>query len=221
MTSRKIYFLMIGINFILLSGLALSVVYGSVLIKDQAKKLNSVKIQNKVIEQQQTQLTQAKKDIETYTELNDITRAIVPQDKDQAKTVRELTKLAEESGIYLSTISFDTSSLGQATQNQAPQANNNASSGSTSTTVTPSPAPAPQPSITQVKPVEGIKGVYTLEIDVSSLESEPVPYSNFLTFLEKLESNRRTAHVDKINVKPSDDGKFVSFTLTLDAYVKP
>lgn len=212
MTPKKFYFGMLGVNTLLLIVLAGGVVYGSVLIEAQAEKLTKAKVQTKVIEEQQIQLTQAQKDIETYAELDSITKAIVPQDKDQAKTVREITKLAGESGITLKGIAFNTSSLGQAaTPAPAAPTEENATPQST----------VQAPSITQVKPVDGIKGVYALEIIVTSLETQPVPYENFLKFLEKLESNRRTAHVDKINVKPSGDGASVSFVLTLNAYVKP
>ncbi len=217
MTPKRFYFVMLGVNLLLLIALVGGVVFGSVVIKEQANKLTKAKVQNKVIEEQQIQLTQAKQDIEKYTELDSITKAIVPQDKDQAKTVREITKLAEESGIILKGIAFNSSSLGQTA---APKAAEPATEGEPTTTA-PKPATPAAPALTQVKPVEGITGVYALEIIVTSLESQPVPYTNFITFLEKLESNRRTAHVDKISVKPSDDGSSVSFVLTLNAYVKP
>ena len=211
MTPKRFYFGMLGINALLLIILAAGVVFGSMLIEKQAGKLDKAKVQNKVIEEQQIQLTQAKKDIETYQDLDNITKSIVPQDKDQAKTVREITKLAEESGIILKGIAFTSSSLGQAAPPKA-------SGGEGSSTT---PKPAATPAITQVTPVEGINGVFALEIIVTSLETAPVPYSNFISFLEKLESNRRTAHVGKINVKPTPDGGSVSFALTLNAYVKP
>lgn len=210
MTPRRVYFGMIGLNVILLLILAGGVVFGNMLIQKQADKLMTAKTQNKVIEEQQIQLTQAKKDIEKYQELDSITKSIVPKDKDQAKTVREITKLAEESGIKLKGIAFPSSTLGQAAP---PSASSSGSSGAAK--------PAPSPGITQVKPAEGINGVYALEIVVTSLETQPVPYENFITFLEKLESNRRTAHVDKISVMPTPDGTALSFALTLNAYVKP
>jgi len=216
MTPKKFYFGMLGLNGLLLIVLIAGVVFGSILIKEQAGKLTKAKIQNKVIEQQQIQLTQAKKDIEKYQVLDNVTKTIVPQDKDQAKTVREINKLAEESGITLKGIAFSSSSLGQAAPPKA-----TTTEGEAGATAAPKTAETAVPALTQVKPVDGIKGVYSLEIVVTSLETNPVPYSNFITFLEKLESNRRTAHVDKINVKPTKDGGSVSFALTLNAYVKP
>lgn len=209
MTPKKIYFIMIGLNTLLGLLILGSVFVGNNLIKKQSEKLLNIKTQNKVVEEQQTSLSQAKKDIDKYSDLNEIARSIVPQDKDQARTVREISKFADESGITLKDIAFQSSSLGEIIQKS--------SGGSTQS---PTATAVPN-ALTQVKPVEGIKGVYALEIVVSSVEDNPIPYADFVKFLEKLESNRRTAHVDKIVVKPDDKDPGVSFVLTLNAYVKP
>lgn len=212
MTPKKFYFVMNGVNILLIILIICGVYFGNILLQNQAKKLTAAKTQTKVIEQQQVSLAQAKKDIEKYTEINNIAKSIVPQDKDQAKTVREINKLASESGIALKAISFQSSNLGQ-----APAATPKPAEGEKTTT----PAAPTQPTLSQVKSVEGITGVYALEIIVSSADQQPVPYESFIKFLEKLESNRRTAHVAKITVKPVDDGSTLSFSLTLNAYVKP
>ena len=209
MTPKRLFFVIIAINSLLLILLVTSVILGNRLINQQSGKLAEAKVQSKIIEDQQIQLNKAKKDVEQYKDLNDIVKTIVPQDKDQAKTVLEISKIAEESGIKLSGIAFESSSLGQTA---APSA-----SGQTST---PTPTPGAN-ALSQVKPVKGISGVYSLEIIVTSLDSEPVPYNNFLSFLEKLEANRRTAHVNTIVIKPDKSGQNLSFALTLNAYLKP
>lgn len=219
MTPKKFYYGMIGLNVALILVIASATYFGTQLLHKQSEKLVVAKTENKVLENQQVSLSQAKKDIEKYNELNLIAKSIVPQDKDQARTIREINKIAGESGIKLKTISFQSSNLGAAapaaqTQNPATQ------NGTATTPATTAPAPA-APTITQVKPVEGISGVFGLEIIVNSLETEPVPFNNLVTFLSKLESNRRTAHVTKINVSPKNNGRAVSFSLTLNAYVKP
>lgn len=212
MTPKRFYYAMIGVNILLVLLIVAGVYFGNVLLQSQAKKLTNAKTQTKVIEQQQVSLTQAKKDIEKYTEINNIAKSIVPQDKDQAKTVREINKIAGESGIALKAVSFQSSNLGQAVAPTTKPAEGDKSA---------TPAAPAQPSISQVKAVDGISGVYALEIIVSSADQQPVPYSSFINFLEKLENNRRTAHVAKITVKPADDGRTLSFVLTLNAYVKP
>ena len=210
MTTKRFYFVMIGLN-ILTAILVVGVVFwGNGLIDAQAKKLQEVKTEARLIDQQQISLVQAKKDIEKYTELNSIAKSIVPQDKDQAKTVREISKLATESGIAIKDIRFQTSNLGQV----VPKA-------TTSTEGSDSAKTPATPPISQVKTIDGISGVYALELMIISQETQPTTYSDFIKFLEKLENNRRTAHVDKISIKPLNGGGAITFTLTLNAYVKP
>ena len=192
----------------LIVGLFATAAYGNALLSKQSKKLEAVKVENKVTEEQEKSLAQAKKDIEKYKDLNAIAKSIVPQDKDQAKTTREISRLTEESGVKLQEIKFQTSTLGQ-----TPAAAQPASGGDTTKT------PAAPP-LSQVKSVDGIPGVYSLEMVITT-GSNSVTYQQLITFLEKLESNRRTAHVDKVSITPNNSGTGFNFTLTLKAYVKP
>jgi len=221
MTPKRFYYGMIGVNVTLLLIIGVATYFGTQLLHTQSDKLVTAKTENKVLENQQVSLSQAKKDIEKYNELNAIAKSIVPQDKDQARTIREINKIANESGIKLKTISFQSSNLGAAAPAAQTQATQNQGATGTGSNATTPATGTTAPSITQVKPVEGISGVYALEIIVNSLETEPVPFNNLVTFLSKLESNRRTAHVTKINVSPKNNGRAVSFSLTLNAYVKP
>lgn len=198
MNPKKLSYLMIGLVTLLLVAIIGGTAGGYTILKKQSEKLSDLKAQDEVTKQQEVSLAQAKADIQKYTPLNEIAKSIVPQDKDQAKTVREINTIAAESGISLQQITFDTSSLGQPGSK------------------------TPKPGLTQVKPVEGINGVYSLEITISSGESNTVPYDKFLQFLQNLEANRRTANVTTINVTPSEnDGNQVSFSLVLNAYLKP
>lgn len=213
MNAKRFSYLMIVVV-VLLSGLVITLaVLGETIFQKQSQKLSDLKAQNMAIKEQEVSLAQAKKDIDKYNQLDEIAKTVVPQDKDQAKTIREINAIAAASGVKLQQINFATSNLGQA----APKKPAN-SEGSESTSSTPAPA---TPSISQVKPVPGISGVYSLEITVSSGESNPVSYYKFLQFLEKLESNRRTAHVSNITVTPTENKTAVTFSLVLNAYLKP
>lgn len=211
MNAKKFSYMMTALVTILCLAVIGVVVIGDGLFKKQSEKLSSLKAQNQVIKEQEVSLAQAKADIEKYQDLDEIAKSVVPQDKDQAKTVREINTIASENGIKLQQISFSTSNLGQA----VPKATTSTEEGESA-----SKTPA-QPSISQVKPIPGISGVYGLEITVSSGDSNPVSYYRFLQFLEKLESNRRTAHVSNINVVPTDNRNEVTFSLVLTAYLKP
>lgn len=200
MTARR-YFLILSATFIVMIGLIIGgTVGGNTLLKKRSAQLSELRIENSAIERQQTALLQAKKDVERYSELEKTVKSVVPQDKDQAKTVREIVQIAAENRIPVESITFESSTLGSKTT----------STGSSSQKLPP---------VSQVKPVEGITGVYTLPIQVKS--ATQVDYQNFLKFLESLEKNRRTAHVSMINIQPVNGGRDVDFDLTLNAYVKP
>lgn len=224
MTAKKVFYGLIIISF-LLGGLIIgTAVLGNIVFKKQFEKLSELKAKSQVLEQQSLSLIKAKQDIEEYSELDKIAKQIVPQDKDQAGTVREINRIAEESGITLSGISFEPSTLGDSRPVQAaPSPENSDGSGEPANTpqeAATSPA-ATARALTQVQPVSGIPGVYSLGVIIQTGENSTVSYEQFLTFLEKLESNRRTAHVGRISIVPQDGGANVTFSLTLNAFVKP
>lgn len=209
MTSKRYFYVLLVILILFLASIFGATVGGNMILEKQSAKLAALKMEDESIEQQQTALLQAKKDVERFSEIEKITRSVVPQDKDQAKTVREIVKIAGDNYVPIKSISFETSTLGEAKP---------AGPGSAAPAAGSTAAPKP-PTVSQVKPVEGIPGVYSLEIQVGS--AGKVSYQNFLKFLENLEKNRRTAHVSGINLEPSEDGRTLEFNLTLNAYVKP
>lgn len=172
------------------------------LLVDQKHKLVEKKTTLTALEAQNNGLKKAKKDIVNYSELGKIAKAVVPQDKDQAQTVRELVLIASRNGIKLSSITFPNSTLGSTTTPGTPSVGNLA--------------------LSQLTPVKGLNGVYSLEIVVQSDKASPVSYDRFIGFLQALENNRRTALVRTISLSPdTKDSSKLSFTLTLDEYIKP
>lgn len=209
MTSKKVFFVMlVGVT---IAGLALigTVIVGDQLLQKQSAKLADLKVQNAVVDQQQTALSKAKKDLQTYAELNNIAKQIVPQDKDQARAVREIITIAEQAGVHITGVSFPASNLGQTT---APSTSSDSSSSTTSKT---SP-------LSQVKPVDGIKGVYQLDVTVATDTAQPIYYAQLIDFLSKLEQNRRTAQITNLTIQPNKDNRdLLTFNLQLTIYIKP
>jgi len=209
MNAKRVFWLMSGLVAIL-SGLAITgVVIGNVFLQKQSAKLFELKLQNSVLDEEQASLVQANKDVEKYAELEKIAKTIVPQDKDQANAVREIVSLADSSGVTLKSVTFPTSTLGQAA------------------VVTPStggttPKASQTPTLTQVKAVDGIPGVFSMEISISSDDTKPISYRAFLDFLTKLEQNRRTAQVSTISIQPNTKAlDSLSFNITVNVYIKP
>jgi hypothetical protein len=201
MNSKKLFFVLIGL-LIVVSGVGIAaVVFGDSYLHKKSEKLVSLKAEAVVMQNQQDNLVQAKRDVEKYSDLEKIAKTIVPQEKDQARTVRELIQIANESGVGIATVSFPSSTLGQ----------------SSSTSSSPSKTSGGS----QLKPVDGISGLYQMEVTVQS-DTTPIPYARLLTFLSKLEQNRRTAQVSSLTVQPATtDRSKVSFTLILNVYIKP
>jgi len=213
MTSKQIFFVMIAVTTLLGIGILGAAAFGNVMLQQESQKLVSLKLDNRVLEEQQASLKQANKDIDKYTELEKEAKAIVPQDKDQAQAVREIVKIANHSGIKLATISFSASSLGSAA---APVT---APSGNSGATPTPK---ATTPPVTQVKPVENIPGVYVMEISIQQDSTQPISYSSFIDFLNRLEQNRRTAQVATVTIQPSSqNANKLTFSLVVNVYIKP
>lgn len=212
MSAKKVYFAMLALIF-LLSGLTIAgMVVGNSMLKKKAAELVELKLQDRLIEEQQVALIQANKDIEKYQELEAISRAIVPQDKDQARTVREIVSLAEQSRIKINSISFPQSNLGT-TQSSTPATGANGGTG-TPPRVQTSP-------VTQAVPVEGIKGLYQLGVTIDVDQVAPT-YNQLIDFLRRLEQNRRTAQVTSISINPVGENRnFVEFQIIMNVFIKP
>lgn len=216
MTTKRFSIVMSALVVLLLVAIIAVIAVGNNLLKSQANELSDLRAQNQVVEDQKLALIRAKEDIEKYRNLSEISKSIVPQDKNQARTIREINRFAEESGIVIETVTFDPSTLGE----QAPKPTPNGGAANDGE-ATPAPATPTSP-VTQAVPVEGISGVYSVPITVSTpVGVEIILYEQLLEFLEKLENNRRTAHVKSITIMPEGNGDFVTFSLILNVYVKP
>lgn len=209
MSARKLYFVLVGALVLLGIGVFVATYEVDAMLQRKSHQLVSLQAKSEALSQQQAQLIKDKKDIAKYKPLNDIAKTIVPQDKDQAEAVREIVNLAAANGISrLSSVTFPTSTLGGST-----------ATGATAPTKTPT---APKGNLTQLLPVPGIGGVYTLQITIQQNTDSLVPYSRFIGFLRSLEQNRRTAQVSSITVLPdAKNPNLVAFTLIIEEYIKP
>lgn len=214
MTSRKVFFIMLGVVGLMGVMVIAAAVFGDLLLHKQSNKLVALKLDNQVIEAQQTSLIQAKKDIQKYSELKNIAKQVVPQDKDQARATREIVTLANQAGVKIASVSFPASTLGQA---QPKTTTTDSSSTPVAKTCSTSGT-----AITQVKPVDGIKDLCQLDITVVSDTTSPASYARLIDFLNRLEQNRRTAQVSQISIQPDAQNRSgLNFTLTITVYIKP
>lgn len=215
MNSKRLYFGLIAVIILLFIGLVFGAYSVNKELTARAAKLTDLKAKSAALTQEQVILKKAKTDIATYSELKKITQAIVPEDKSQAEAVREIVKIAGENGIKIAAITFPASNLGTGPVTGA--------TGSTATaTPASSAASSKKSALSQLLPVKNIPGVYQLLITIESDKDQPVRYNQFINFLSALENNRRTSQVNTITLEPDKANPgFLSFSLTLNGYVKP
>jgi hypothetical protein len=187
--AKQLNYILIGLIVLLAAGFFAVAYETNTVLGGQANKLSQLKAKSNDLET-----------IIKYKDLNTIAETIVPQDKDQAEAVREIVKLAADSGISkLSSITFPSSTLGSLT-----------------------PGAGRNPNLTQLTPIKGTPGVYQLPITISQDSNSRVPYGQFTTFLSKLEQNRRTAQVSGITIQPdTQHPNNVAFTLIINEFIKP
>lgn len=197
MSSKRLFYIFTSLVILLGFGVVGAAYGANSVLTARASELSKLKAQSQAIDEVQASLLRNKADLTKHHELNEIAKAIVPQDKNQTQTVREIVKIAEDSGILqLSSITFPSSTLGVN-------------------------GVAKTPSLTQLTAVSGMSGVYTLPITISVTEENAVSYEKLITFLRGLEQNRRTAQVTNLTLTPSSKSSNIAFTLIINEYIKP
>lgn len=210
MSSKRVHLILTGLLTLLFVALIGGAYEINALLGKESTKLTELKAQDQAQQQEQVGLIKAKADIQKYSDLEKITRTIVPEDKSQAEAVRQIVRIAADNDITLASINFPASTLGDGIKPGA--------------TATPSPAAGGggKNSLSQLQPVKNISGVYQLTIIVNGDPNAPVEYSKFINFLKDLEGNRRTAQVSNITLQPDTKNRnLLSFSLTLNNYIKP
>jgi len=202
MSSKKLFHALVAMLVCIIIGSLLLTYYGSRILKKDGDKLMEQKIESAKLEKEEDSLIRAKRDIEKYKELNIVAQAIVPKEKDQARTVREINAIALQSGVQIESIQFPDSSLGQVNSKKKKST-------------------LPKDS-TQLIEVNGLKNVFSMPIDVDLGEKTPITYQQLLDFLRRLESNRRTSHVTNISIQPNKDNRdLIHLSLRINVYIKP
>lgn len=197
MNSKRLYQLLVAGIVLLAAGLVVGAYVLNSMLEKQAKTLTEQRKQLAVLDGRELALKQAKADVEKYKDLAAIAKNIVPQDKSQAQTVREIVKLASANNVRLGSFAFPSSTLGVKVGGAKAE-------------------------LSQLEKIKDIPGVYGLQIIVQSDGQSLVSYDDFINFLKALEQNRRTAQVSDITINPnSTDPSRITFSLTLQEYIKP
>jgi hypothetical protein len=210
------------IRLILMASLALLTVaffgtalFGLSALSSKSESLVKLKSQSQNTENRLNNLEQAKKEVNKYNYFKEVASSVIPSEKNQAETVLEIYQMAQQSGISIQSITFPASTLGQNVGAPAPGAPTDAASASTQT------------ALTQAKAVPGIAGLYSLELTITPDAGKDVPpaqqvtFPKMLDFLKRIENNRHTAQITQVGIQPATDSQTLSFSLTINIFIKP
>lgn len=187
-------------------------IFGLSILSGKSHEMVDLKLQSQTADSQLANLEQSKKQVEKYAYFKNIAKTVIPSDKDQAAAVVEINQMANDAGIAIQSITFPSSNLG-------------ASSSTASQDATASGASTK--AISQAKPVSGIPGLYSLELTITPETGNQVPpdrqitYPKMLDFLSRIENNRHTAQITNVNIQPASNNQSLSFTLTINIFIKP
>ncbi len=200
-------------------GMVAITVYANSWLTSKSENIVNLKLDTVLLEEKQRANQQALLDLNKYESTRALLEKIVPKSKDQAKTIGELQKIAEETGVTISTMTFPASELGN---------------GASSTTVvgtTPSAAATNTTAVSQAKPVTNIPGLLGIEVSLSQIDEKGseggsgITYRQLISFLEAIEKNRRTMQIKTLQVLPikSSTGSISGYSLTIsmNIFVKP
>ncbi len=191
MTAKQLYYTLIGLCVVLLIGLAGSIYLGLTMLDRQADELRQAEIEREVIDIQGLSLLRALNEIEEFSELEEVAQRIIPQEKDQARTVREIISISQQSGANVSSFSFPSSDLGDEDD-----------------------------IVSQALPVAGIPGLFELEITIQDTNGTGFnQFIAFLEGLEQNRRTSQVKSVT-IN-PDSEARSVVEFSINLSVFIRP
>lgn len=216
MSSKRTFYVMIGLILLFMLGSVASAYEINGMLGNQSRTLVDAKAKLAALQQEQVELRQAKKDIATYNDLYQISKVVVPENKDQVEAVRQIVNIAGSSGVSIKDITFPASTLG------GNKIVGQAGAGSVSPAGASALGSGNAATLSQLQKVPNIPGVYVLQLTVDGVtNSSANSYPELINFLAGLERNRLTALVSDIVITPpTSEGQF-QFTLTLNIYIKP
>lgn len=211
MNAQKAYRYLLVIFVIGIAGSVWLVQYASTWLTESSVELTSLRSEVDQLEQKRTSLEDAKLTLNIEQRAVDTLAKVIPTDKDQARIVRELYKIAEQSGLSIDSVGFPASTLGNQTAPVARPAPPPATTGSDapttpSTSPTEAPAPAPPKSISQATPVKDIPGVQSIDLTIGTINSVTLPpatgvrYSEMIAFMKLIERNQRTIQIRSLGI---------------------
>jgi type II secretory pathway pseudopilin PulG len=216
LNSKNFRLVLLGVLSLSVMLFAVIAILGTSILSSESKKMVALKVKNQTAQAQLDNLEQARKQVDKYSFFKQVAATVIPNDKNQADDIVEINKMADQAGINISSINFPPSTLG---------------GGVTVTPQDATSATSTSKAISQAKPVSGLPGLYSLELDLqpesdtNTPPSKQITYNKMIDFLNRIENNRHTAQITKIEIQPSgaaaNSNKGFSFNLSINVFIKP
>lgn len=206
MNHQRIYFGMIGLLIISFFVSIFGTYEINNILNSKSGALASQQTKITSLNSEQLALLNAKSELKKYASLYNIAQSVVPQNKDQTQTVRQIINIAAANNIIIGSITFPSSNLGSTISSSV------------------STVSIGNPNLSQLVKVPAIPGVYTLPITItsSSAANQSSTFNEFIGFLQGLENNRQTAQVTSLLITPnSQNPNDITFNISLNIYIKP
>lgn len=211
MTPKKVYYLLISLLVIVVLGIIGAAYFSNTFLKRSSNALVEAKLELYKIDETESTYRKNKLLLEQNQDIATILSSIVPSEKDQARAVREISRIASEKGLSVRSIRFPSSDLVAKNTKTTTNAN-----GTT-------PSPTAGPTVSQAKPVNGLTGVLGMNVELEIANANPanaISTDQMLGFLEEIENNRRNIRVTSVSYGPAiEEGKIINMDTIL--FIKP
>lgn len=205
-SAKKAYYGLIGLLIIVIAGIGAVLYFSRVFLKANSDKLVAAKLELYKIDETESAYRKNQALLTANQDTADILASVIPNEKDQAKAVREITQIAADNGLSVKAIRFPGSDLVI-----------------TNKSTTAEQKTATSQSVSQAKVVPGLTNVLGIVVEIelnSANANQTISTDQVLGFLQKVENNRRNIRVTSINFGSAvDEGK----TLKVDTllFIKP
>lgn len=204
MTTKKAYRYILGLFVVGLIASIWFVQYASGWLTSSSTELTTIRSEVEQLEKKRIGLEDAKKTLRDKDSDIETLEKVLPTDKDQARVVEEIYKIAAEAGVTIESVGFPASTLGNQTTPK-PVVATDATTTNASDQPQQSTTVAPK-AVSQATPVKEIPGVQSIDLSIGAINSTTLPtgtgirYSELIAFMKLLERNQRTIQIRSLGI---------------------
>lgn len=194
--SKKAFFLMIAVLIITVAGAGGAFYFADGMLQKKSKQISDLKADQEAVTQQIAIYEDARKKIEELAFIEEVASQVLPESKEQADVIAELRSFAENSDMTIQSMNF---------------------SGSVAKD------PGTNLDLSQTTQLKDVTGVRVLPVDlVFTTGPEGPTFESLISFLEKIENNRRKMQVTDISLTPNNNNRELlsSIAMSVNIYLR-